>query len=152
MNFDNQHMRSALEQALYAQASGEIPVGAVIVMRATGQIVSSGYNLVETDENPTRHAEIIAIEAACRMLQNKNLNECDLYVTLEPCAMCAGAISHARVGRLFYGASDPKQGAVEHGPRFFTQETCMHRPEVYDGIMAEESGQIIRAFFEHLRS
>jgi len=151
MNFDNQHMRSALENALYAQANNEVPVGAVIVMRDTDKIISTGYNRVEIEENPTRHAEMIAIEAACKALQTKNLSECDLYVTLEPCTMCAAAISYARIGRVFYGASDPKQGAIEHGARFFTKETCMHRPEVYEGIMSEESSQMMKVFFENLR-
>ena len=151
INFDKQHMIIALEHALYAHVSGEVPVGAVIVQRSSGQIISSGYNQVETDNNPLRHAEIIAIETACKELKTKNLSECDLYVTLEPCAMCAAAISYSRIGRLFYGVSDVKQGAVEHGARFFTQATCMHRPEVYDGIMAEESRELIRTFFERLR-
>ncbi|MEY3196760.1 MAG: hypothetical protein RLZZ59_126 [Pseudomonadota bacterium] len=152
MNFDNSYMRTALENALYAQVSGEIPVGAVIVQRRSGQIISSGYNLVETECNPTKHAEMIAIDGACKALKSKNLSECDMYVTLEPCAMCSAAISHTRIGRLFYGASDSKQGAVEHGPRFFTQSTCMHRPEVYDGIMAEEARTLLKTFFEHLRN
>jgi cytosine deaminase len=151
MNFDNQHMRSALENALYAQVNKEVPVGAVIVMRDTDKIISTGYNRVETDANPTKHAEMIAIEAACKVLQSKNLSECDLYVTLEPCAMCAAAISYSRIGRLFYGASDPKQGAVESGGRFFTQDTCMHRPEIYDGIMSEEARSLMKVFFENLR-
>lgn len=151
MNFDNQHMRSALENALYAQVNNEVPVGAVIVMRSTDKVISTGHNRVETEENPTKHAEMIAIEAACKVLQSKNLSECDMYVTLEPCTMCAAAISYARIGRLFYAAKDPKQGAVEHGARFFTQETCMHRPEIYDGIMSEEAGQMIKEFFENLR-
>jgi tRNA(adenine34) deaminase len=151
MIFDNQHMRSALEHALYAQVNNEVPVGAVIVMRNTDKIVSTGYNRVETDENPTKHAEMIAIEAACKILQSKNLSECDLYVTLEPCAMCAAAISYARIGRLFYGASDPKQGAVENGGRFFTQDTCMHRPEIYEGIMSLEASTLMKVFFENLR-
>ena len=152
MNFDSNNMKIALENALYAQVSGEVPVGAVIVERSSGQIISAGYNQVETENNPLKHAEIIAIDSACKALRSKNLSEYDLYVTLEPCAMCSAAISHARIGRLFYGASDPKQGAVENGVRFFTQSTCMHRPEVYDGIMAEESRGLIRAFFEHLRN
>ena len=151
INFDKQHMITALEHALYAHVSGEVPVGAVIVQRSSGQIISSGYNQVETDNSPLRHAEIIAIEMACKELKTKNLSECDLYVTLEPCTMCTSAISHSRIGRLFYGASDVKQGAVEHGVRFFTQTTCMHRPEVYEGIMAEESRELIRTFFERLR-
>jgi tRNA(adenine34) deaminase len=152
INFDNKYMQSALENALYAQVSGEIPVGAVIIQRNSGQIISSGYNLVETENNPLKHAEMIAIDSACKELKSKNLSECDLYVTLEPCAMCSAAISYARIGRLFYGASDPKQGAVEHGPRFFTQSTCMHRPEIYDKIMANESSTLLKAFFEHLRN
>lgn len=151
MNFAKNYMINALEHALYAQVSGEVPVGAVIVQRNSGQIISSGYNQVETENNPLRHAEIIAIETACKVLKSKNLSECDLYVTLEPCAMCSAAISYARIGRLFYGASDAKQGAVEHGSRFFTQSTCMHRPEIYEGIMATESRELIKAFFERLR-
>jgi len=151
INFDKKHMSTALEHALYAHVSGEVPVGAVIVQRSSGQIISSGYNQVETDNNPLRHAEMIAIEMACKELKTKNLSECDLYVTLEPCAMCTSAIANSRIGRLFYGASDSKQGAVENGVRFFTQTSCMHRPEVYEGIMAEESRELIRTFFERLR-
>lgn len=150
-SFDKQHMSSALEFALYAQISGEIPVGAVIVQRSSGQIISSAYNQVEAEFNPIKHAEMIAIEMACKKLKTKNLSEYDLYVTLEPCTMCSAAISYARIGRLFYGASDQKQGAVENGCRFFTQKTCMHRPEIYDGIMAEESRTLIQAFFQKLR-
>ena len=151
ITFAKQHMITALEHALYAQVSGEVPVGAVIVQRSSGQIISSGYNRVETENNPLRHAEIIAIETACKELKSKNLSECDLYVTLEPCAMCSAAISFARIGRLFYGTQDTKQGAVENGSRFFTQSSCMHRPEVYDGIMAEESRELIKTFFKRLR-
>lgn len=152
INFDKKYMRIALENALYAQVSGEVPIGAVIVERSSGQIISSGYNQVETAKNPIKHAEIIAIEMACKELKSKNLSECDLYVTLEPCGMCSAAISHARIGRLFYGAADPKQGSVEYGARFFTQDTCMHRPEVYEGIMADESKELIKVFFENLRN
>jgi cytosine deaminase len=94
---------------------------------------------------------MIAIEAACKLLKSKNLSNYDLYVTLEPCTMCAAAISYARIGRLFYGAYDTKQGAVENGVRFFTQESCMHRPEIYDNIMAEESSNVLKRFFETLR-
>lgn len=151
MNFDQKYMREALENAMYAKSSGEVPVGAVIVERSSGQILSRGYNQMETTSNPLRHAEMIAIEAACKELKSKNLSDCDLYVTLEPCAMCSAAISYSRINRLFYGASDKKQGAVENGVRFFTQHSCMHRPEVYEGIMAEESKALLQAFFENLR-
>lgn len=151
MRFDNQHMSRALENALYAQAEGEVPVGAVIVNRETDEVIASAYNKVEVEASPLRHAEIIAIEAACKALKTKNLSDCDIYVTLEPCTMCASAISHAKIGRLFYGASDTKGGAIENGVRFFTQETCMHRPEVYNGILAEESSEMLKLFFENLR-
>lgn len=152
MRFDNQHMARALENALFAQANGDVPVGAVIVNRETDELIASGYNKVEAQSNPLRHAELIAIESACKKLKTKNLSEYDMYVTLEPCAMCASAISHAKIGRLFYGASDTKGGAIENGVRFFTQETCMHRPEVYNGILAEESSEMLKLFFENLRN
>lgn len=151
MSFDNQHMRQALENALFAGSSGEVPVGAVIVMRDSGEVVSTGYNKVEEEYNPIKHAEIVAIEDACKKLKSKNLSACDMYVTLEPCALCAAAISFARIGRLFYGAADEKQGCVENGTRFFTQSACMHRPEIYDGIMAEESADLMKNFFSNLR-
>jgi len=151
MNFENKNMRHALENALHAKSSGEVPVGAVIVNRESGKTIATGHNLVEEFQNPLKHAEIVAIENACRLLKSKNLTNCDIYVTLEPCAMCAAAISFARIGRLFYGASDTKQGAVEHGPRFFTQGTCLHRPEIYNGIMADESADMMKTFFENIR-
>lgn len=151
MTFDNQHMARALENALYAQASGEVPVGAVIVNRETDEIISNGFNKVEVKNNPMMHAEMVAIESACKALKTKNLSNCDIYVTLEPCTMCAAAISHAKIGRVFYGASDTKGGAIENGVRFFTQETCLHRPEVYNGILAEESSEMLKLFFENLR-
>lgn len=151
MSFDNKHMRRALENALFAQASDEVPVGAVIVKRDTDEVVSTGYNKVEAENNPLKHAEIVAIEAACKLLKSKNLSDCDMYVTLEPCAMCAAAASFSRLGRIFYGASDEKQGAIENGPRFFTQSTCLHRPEIYEGIMAEESATLMKNFFGNLR-
>lgn len=151
MNFNNQHMKQALENALFAGAAEEVPVGAVIVIRDSGEVLAAAYNKVEAENNPLRHAEIVAIEEACKKLKSKNLSNCDMYVTLEPCAMCAAAVSFARIGRLFYGASDEKQGAVENGPRFFTQSTCLHRPEIYDGIMAEESANLMKNFFGNLR-
>ena len=152
MNFDNQHMSRALENALYAQANGEVPVGAVIVERETDEVVATGYNKVEVENNPLKHAEIVAIEEACRKIKSKNLSDYDLYVTLEPCTMCAGAIAHAKIGRVFYGASDQKGGAIENGVRFFTADTCMHRPEIYEGILAEESSDMLKLFFENLRN
>lgn len=152
MIFDDQHMRYALEHALLAQNLGEVPVGAIVVDRSTGEVVAASHNRVEGDANPMRHAEMIAIESACRILKCKNLSGYDLYVTLEPCTMCAAAISHARIDRLFYGAPDVKQGAVENGVRFFTHESCMHRPEVYNGILSDESSNMLKEFFENLRS
>ncbi len=121
-------MRAALEAARGAGEAGEVPVGAVIV--CGGEIVASAGNAPRGLHDPTAHAEIRAIREAAARLGRERLEDCDLWVTLEPCAMCAGAIAHARIARLYFGASDPKGGAVEHGPRFFTQPTCHHRPEV----------------------
>ncbi|MES2215007.1 MAG: nucleoside deaminase [Pseudomonadota bacterium] len=151
MTFDDECMRQALEQAMNAAAHNEVPVGAVIVNRLDREIIARAYNKVETENNAIAHAEILAINTACRMLNTKNLAECDLYVTLEPCAMCSAAISHSRIGRVFYGASDPKMGAVENGVRFFTNHTCHHRPEIYVGMMAEESEVLLKNFFKGLR-
>lgn len=151
MNFDDSFMREALEQALYAFIGAEVPVGAVIVDRESKEIVARGRNAVEANCNPTHHAELIAINEACRKLRTKNLKRCDIYVTLEPCAMCAAAISHARIGRVFYGASDTKMGGVENGVRFFTNRNCHHRPEIYPGIMAQESGALLKDFFAGMR-
>lgn len=144
-------MALALKQAHIAYALSEVPVGAVIVHRFTGEIIAYAHNEVEKDKNPTFHAEMLAINKACVTIGNKNLADYDLYVTLEPCAMCVGAISHARIGRLIYGANEPKTGAVEGGVRFFTSENCNHRPEIYPGIMAEESKVLLQDFFEKLR-
>ncbi len=143
------HARKYIDEALSlareAAAAGEVPVGAVIVK--DGVIIGRGANRPVTDHDPTAHAEIIAIRAAATALGNDRLTGCDLWVTLEPCAMCAGAIAHARIARLYYGASDPKGGAVEHGPKLFDQTTLHHRPEVYCGIGADEAGEMLRAFF-----
>jgi cytosine deaminase len=152
MSFDDECMRQALEQALYAETSHEVPVGAVIVNRLNRQIIARAHNRMELDNNPTCHAEILAISQACKFLSTKNLGECDIYVTLEPCAMCAAAVSYAKIGRLFYGAGDPKIGAVEHGVRFFTNSACYHRPEIYVGIMADESVALLKNFFRELRN
>ncbi|WP_137870468.1 tRNA adenosine(34) deaminase TadA [Sphingopyxis sp. 2PD] len=138
-------MRAALNLAKSAAAAGEVPVGAVVVK--DGMIVGEGHNAPRTAHDPTAHAEIVAIRAAARALGNERLDGCDLYVTLEPCAMCAGAIAHARIARLYYGADDPKGGAVAHGPRVFAQPTVHHRPEVYDGIGAGEAAALLREFF-----
>ncbi|WP_194954294.1 tRNA adenosine(34) deaminase TadA [Sphingopyxis solisilvae] len=138
-------MRAALDLAKSAAAAGEVPVGAVVVK--DGMIVGEGHNAPRTAHDPTAHAEIVAIRAAAARLGNERLDGCDLYVTLEPCAMCAGAIAHARIARLYYGADDPKGGAVAHGPRIFAQPTVHHRPEIYDGIGAGEAGALLREFF-----
>lgn len=136
-------MRRALDLA--ASAGEEVPVGAV-VMRG-GEMISTGVNATRTTLDPTAHAEIIAIRTACAALGQDRLEGCDLWVTLEPCAMCAGAIAHARLSRLFYAASDPKGGGVEHGARVFAQPTCHHRPEITSGLGSTESAALLREFF-----
>jgi len=142
-------MDLALDEARKAQDRGEVPVGCVVVR--DGAVVAAAGNRTLADQDPTGHAEMIAIRAAARTLGSERLADCDLYVTLEPCAMCAGAISFARVRRLYYGAPDPKGGAVEHGARFFEQATCHHRPEVYGGISETASADLLRGFFEARR-
>ena len=143
--FDAGPMRHALAAARAAADSGEVPVGAVVMRH--GQVIATAANAPRTLADPTAHAEILAIRAAAQALGRDRLEDCDLWVTLEPCAMCAGAIAHARIARLYYGASDAKGGAVEHGPRFFTQPTCHHRPDIYPGIAEAESAALLRAFF-----
>ena len=142
-------MERALALAAEAARVGEVPVGAVIVK--DGAIVGEGYNLTRTSHDPTAHAEVEAIRRAARALGDERLTGCDLYVTLEPCAMCAGAISHARIARLYYGAGDPKGGAVDHGARVFAQEQCLHVPEVYSGMGEAEAGELLRGFFRERR-
>lgn len=142
-------MRAALDAAARAAGAGEVPVGAVIVHR--GAVIATAANAPRALHDPTAHAEILAIRAAAARLGRDRLEECDLWVTLEPCAMCAGAIAHARIARLYYGAADPKGGAVEHGPRFFAQPTCHHRPEVYAGIGEGEAAGLLRDFFRARR-
>ena len=142
-------MRAALAAAQAAAGHGEVPVGAVIVR--AGEVIATAANAPRALHDPTAHAEILAIRAASQQLGRERLEDCDLWVTLEPCAMCAGAIAHARIARLYYGASDPKGGAVEHGPRLFGQPTCHHRPEVYPGIGEKEAGAILRDFFRSRR-
>lgn len=142
-------MALALAQAREAAESGEVPIGAVIVK--DGQVIATGRNGPRTNHDPTSHAEIEAIRAAAQVLQDERLTGCELWVTLEPCAMCAGAIAHARIARLYYAASDPKGGAVEHGARVFDHPQCLHRPEVYSGIGEAEAAQLLRDFFRERR-
>ncbi|MBV9568513.1 MAG: nucleoside deaminase [Hyphomicrobiales bacterium] len=142
-------MALALEEARAAADRGEVPVGAVIVHE--GKLIASAGNRTLEMKDPTAHAEMLAIRAACAQLGSERLNACDIYVTLEPCAMCATAISFARLRRLYFGAPDPKMGGVEHGPRIFAQPTCHHRPEIYGGIGEREAATLLRAFFEARR-
>src|SRR5512136_1394301 len=139
----------AFEAARAAAAAQEVPVGAVIMR--DGALIATGGNRTLRDSDPTAHAEMIAIRDACRALGSERLRDCDLYVTLEPCAMCAAAISFARIRRLYFSAGDPKGGAVEHGPRFFSQPTCHHAPEVYGGIRESEAAAMLRDFFQSRR-
>jgi tRNA(adenine34) deaminase len=138
-------MEAALAQARAAQAADEVPVGCVIVRGK--EIVASAGNRTLRDRDPTAHAEMLAIRAAAAALGSERLVDCDLYVTLEPCAMCAAAISFARIRRLYFAAADPKGGAVEHGVKFFAAPTCHHRPEVYGGIGEQEAASLLRDFF-----
>ena len=146
----NSPMELAFAEARAAAGRGEVPVGAVI-MRGS-EVLARGSNRIMELKDPTAHAEIIAIRAAAAILGSERLIGCDLYVTLEPCAMCAGALSLARIRRLYFAASDPKGGAVEHGPRFFAQSTCHHAPDVYGGLRESEAAQMLRDFFAEKRS
>lgn len=139
----------AVEQARLAVARGEVPIGAVIVR--DGNVIASAYNLTETNNDPTAHAELLAIRSACEILKTPRLTDCDLYVTLEPCPMCATAISFARIRRLYFGAYDPKGGGVESGPRIFSQPTCHHTPEIYGGISEKDCAQLLKSFFKERR-
>lgn len=143
-------MDRALEEAARAGERGEVPVGAVIV-GSGGEILASAGNRTLSLRDPTAHAEMLAIRAACAKLGSERLAGCDLYVTLEPCAMCAAAISFARIRRLYFGAADPKGGAVEHGPRIFAQPTCHHAPEVIGGIGETRAATLLKAFFAERR-
>lgn len=145
------YIRLALDEAAAAAARGEVPVGAVLVEAATGQVLAKAGNRVEELADPTAHAEVLAIREAGRLRGRPRLPDCDLYVTLEPCALCAGAISFARIRRLVFAATDPKGGAVLHGPRFFEQKTCHHRPQVAQAPGGEEAGELLRAFFRARR-
>ncbi len=142
-------MALALAQARAAAAVGEVPIGAVIVK--DGVVIAEAHNAPRTDHDPTAHAEILAIRRAATVLGDERLTDCELWVTLEPCAMCAGAIAHARIARLYYAASDPKGGAVEHGARVFDQPQTLHRPDVYSGMGEDEAAALLRAFFRKRR-
>lgn len=143
-------MQRALDEARAAANVGEVPIGAVIVK--DGKIIAAAHNLPRTLCDPTAHAEVLAIRAAAAALGNERLDDCDLWVSLEPCAMCAGAIVHARIARVYYAASDPKGGAVAHGPRVFDQPTCLHRPDVYSGMGEDQAAALLRAFFQARRA
>jgi tRNA(adenine34) deaminase len=143
-------MMRAFDEAEAAGFRGEVPVGAVLV-GPDGTVIAASGNQVEAETDPTAHAEMVVLRGGAAVLGQKQLDGCDLYVTLEPCPMCAAAISLARVRRLYFGAYDPKSGGVEHGPRIFDQPTCHHRPEVYGGIDERRAGALLRAFFRERR-
>ena len=142
-------MKLALDAARAAAETGEVPVGAALVRE--GRVIAVAANAPRTLHDPTAHAEMRVIRTGAEKLGRDRLEDCDLWVTLEPCAMCAGAIAHARIARLYYGAADPKGGAVENGPRFFAQPICHHRPEIYPGIGEAEAGELLREFFRERR-
>lgn len=142
-------MPRALAAARAAAAAGEVPIGAVVVK--DGEVIAEAHNAPRGLHDPTAHAEILAIRRAAEVLGDERLTGCELWVTLEPCAMCAGAIAHARIARLYYAASDPKGGAVEQGARVFDHPQCLHRPEVYTGIGEEEAAELLRTFFRERR-
>jgi len=142
-------MAMALEEARAAGGRGEVPVGCVIVRE--GAVLARAGNRTLADRDPTAHAEMVAIRAAAALLGSERLEDCDLYVTLEPCAMCAGAVAFARIRRLYYGAADPKGGAVDNGVKFFASPTCHHRPEVYGGLAEAEAGALLKEFFRERR-
>jgi len=142
-------MALALEEARAAAMAGEVPVGAVVALN--GEVIATAHNSLRTLNDPSAHAEMLAIRGAAAKLGRERLEDCELWVTLEPCAMCAGAIGHARIARLYYAAPDPKGGVVEHGPRLFDQPQCLHRPEVYSGMGEDEAGELLREFFRARR-
>jgi tRNA(Arg) A34 adenosine deaminase TadA len=147
----NDHMARALEEARAAALRGEVPVGAVVVDGATGQVLASAGNRTEELHDPTAHAEVLALRAAAAQLESPRLPGCDLYVTLEPCPMCAATISFARIRRVYFGAEDPKGGGVVHGARVFAQDTCHHAPEVMGGIGESEAAALLKRFFAERR-
>ncbi|MBL4612652.1 MAG: nucleoside deaminase [Emcibacter sp.] len=151
MTFSNDYMNMALEEALAAEARDEVPVGAVIVHGPTGKVIARASNRVIEARDPSAHAEVLAIRAACQNLDSERLVDCDLYVTLEPCPMCAQLISFARIRRLYFAADDEKGGGVENGPRVLHSTSCHHRPEIYGGIRASAASKILKDFFRKRR-
>ncbi|MDX1923938.1 MAG: nucleoside deaminase [Rickettsiaceae bacterium] len=147
----NKFMQLALQMAAKAFEAGEVPVGAVIVRRIDGKIIAKAHNLVESKQSPIKHAEIIALNIASKKLKTKYLQDCDLYVTLEPCPMCASAISMYRLGRLYFGAKDPKFGAVESVTNFFASKNCFHKPDIYSGLYEENVTLLMKNFFRIIR-
>ena len=143
-------MRIALDRARGAALAGEVPVGAVVTRE--GEVLAAAANAMRSGHDPTAHAEMVALREAARAIGSSRLDGCDLWVTLEPCAMCAGAIALARIGRLYFAAPDPKGGAVLHGPRLFAQPTCHHAPEIYSGIGEGEAAALLRDFFRDRRT
>jgi len=142
-------MRAALDQARLGGEAGEVPIGAAVVK--DGAVIAAAHNAPRALNDPTAHAEVLAIRAAAQTLGNERLDGCELWVTLEPCAMCAGAIAHARIARLYYAAPDPKGGAIEHGARVLAHPQCLHRPDVYSGMGEAEAAELLRAFFAERR-
>jgi tRNA(adenine34) deaminase len=149
MNSDEQFMRAALEQAALAEAAGEVPIGAVIVCE--GNIIARGFNRNLLDHDPSAHAEMVALREAARVLQNHRLSGCEMFVTMEPCAMCAGALVHSRIARLIYGASDPKAGAVSSVLQVLNHPKLNHQMSVTSGVLAEECSEVVQAFFRKKR-
>ncbi|MBI3440404.1 MAG: nucleoside deaminase [Proteobacteria bacterium] len=147
----NHHMKQALTEAKAAGARGEVPVGAIVVDSITRQVIAVAGNETECNHDPTAHAELLALQRACKIKGTPRLPGCDLYVTLEPCPMCATALSFARIRRLYFGAYDPKSGGVDHGPKIFSHAACHHQPEVYGGIQEQECGEILKEFFRDKR-
>ena len=145
------YMEKALEQAELAYKHDEVPVGAVIVNNETKDIIAQSYNLVETTNDPTAHAEIIAIKQACELMKSPRLVNCNIYVTLEPCPMCAQAISFARLNAIYYGAHDLKGGGIENGAQIYNKSSCHHKPEIYSGIYEKECAKILKEFFNKKR-
>lgn len=147
----NHYMISAIDEAKKAATLNEVPIGAVIVDSKNDKIIASAHNLTEHNNDPTAHAEILAIQAACKSLKTPRIPDCDLYVTLEPCSMCATAISFARIRRVYFGAYDPKGGGIDHGAKIYDHSTCHHKPEVYGGICETECSSLLKKFFEDKR-